>query len=67
MLDPPQMLKKKQYKSLKTLSRLQIYKTKCNCLNNASSYVDSITSIMLLELVRLMSSRLSICVMPILR
>ena len=61
MLDPPQMLKKN------TLSGLQIYKTKCNCLNNASSYVDSITSIMLLELVRLMSSRLSICVMPILR
>ena len=39
---------KKQYKSVKALTGLQIPKIKCNCLNNASSFLDFLTSTILL-------------------
>ena len=37
-------VKKRQYKSVKTLSGLQIPKIKRSCLNNASSFENSFTS-----------------------
>ena len=43
---------------MKISSRLQIPKIKCYCLINASLYVTSFTSIILLWLVRLVSSEL---------
>ena len=51
---------KRQYKSVKTLIELRILKVKFNWLNNASKYIDSFTSTILLCLECLMSSKLNL-------